>query len=73
MAYFLVGILMFITIVGASYGRPVIDSVIILDEDLMLSLSVFPPFGFSGKLCWKLSYYFLWPFGKAIHQVHFDA
>ncbi|XP_040019925.2 uncharacterized protein LOC120809855 [Gasterosteus aculeatus] len=22
-----------------------------------------------GKLCWKLSCYFLWPFGKSIHQV----
>uniref|UniRef100_H3D3L0 Cation/H+ exchanger protein 2 n=1 Tax=Tetraodon nigroviridis TaxID=99883 RepID=H3D3L0_TETNG len=41
LAYFLVGILMFVTIVGASYG----------------------------KLCWKLSSYFLWPFGKAVHQI----
>uniref|UniRef100_A0A674NZI4 Cation/H+ exchanger protein 2 n=1 Tax=Takifugu rubripes TaxID=31033 RepID=A0A674NZI4_TAKRU len=43
LAYFLVGILLFLTVTGASYG----------------------------KLCLKLSRYFLWPFGKAIHQVHF--
>lgn len=24
-----------------------------------------------GKLCWKLSCYFLWPFGKSIHEVQF--
>uniref|UniRef100_A0A3Q3X5A5 Uncharacterized protein n=1 Tax=Mola mola TaxID=94237 RepID=A0A3Q3X5A5_MOLML len=36
LAYFLVGILMFITVAGVSYG----------------------------KLCWRLSCYFLWPFGK---------
>uniref|UniRef100_A0A8C4GMD9 Cation/H+ exchanger protein 2 n=1 Tax=Dicentrarchus labrax TaxID=13489 RepID=A0A8C4GMD9_DICLA len=41
LAYFLVGILMFVTIAGAVYGR----------------------------LCWKLSSYFLWPFGKSIHEV----
>lgn len=41
LAYFLVGILMFITIIGAPYG----------------------------KLCWKLSCYFLWPFGKSIHEI----
>ncbi|TDH09911.1 hypothetical protein EPR50_G00090230 [Perca flavescens] len=22
-----------------------------------------------GKLCWKLSWYFLWPFGKSIHEI----
>ncbi|XP_011605474.2 low affinity vacuolar monovalent cation/H(+) antiporter-like [Takifugu rubripes] len=41
LAYFLVGILLFLTVTGASYG----------------------------KLCLKLSRYFLWPFGKAIHQI----
>uniref|UniRef100_A0A672YUQ6 Putative cation exchanger C521.04c n=1 Tax=Sphaeramia orbicularis TaxID=375764 RepID=A0A672YUQ6_9TELE len=40
-AYLLVSVLMFITIIGASYG----------------------------KLCWNLSCYFLWPFGKTIHEV----
>ncbi|XP_056137939.1 uncharacterized protein LOC130114170 isoform X2 [Lampris incognitus] len=39
--YILVSILMFITIIGAPYG----------------------------KLCWHLSWYFLWPFGKAIQEV----
>ncbi|KAK7896208.1 hypothetical protein WMY93_021533 [Mugilogobius chulae] len=41
LVYLLVSILMFITIVGFSYG----------------------------KLCLKLSCYFLWPFGKTIHQI----
>uniref|UniRef100_A0A3B4BHD8 Uncharacterized protein n=1 Tax=Periophthalmus magnuspinnatus TaxID=409849 RepID=A0A3B4BHD8_9GOBI len=41
LVYLLVSILMFITIIGFSYG----------------------------KLCFKLSCYFLWPFGKSIHQV----
>ncbi|XP_074533591.1 uncharacterized protein LOC141796402 [Halichoeres trimaculatus] len=41
MAYFLVSILMFITITGVPYG----------------------------KLCLKLSCYFLWPFGKSIHEL----
>ncbi|XP_068595334.1 uncharacterized protein cax2 [Brachionichthys hirsutus] len=41
LAYFLVGLLMFITIAGIPYG----------------------------KLCWKLSCYFLWPFGKSVHQI----
>lgn len=40
LTYFLVSILMFITITGAPYG----------------------------KLCLKLSCYFLWPFGKSIHE-----
>ncbi|XP_070687318.1 uncharacterized protein [Pempheris klunzingeri] len=41
LAYFLVSILMFITITGVPYG----------------------------KLCWKLSCYFLWPFGKSVHEI----
>ncbi|XP_040894418.1 putative cation exchanger C521.04c [Toxotes jaculatrix] len=41
LTYFLVGMLMFITIAGAPYA----------------------------KLCWKLSCYFLWPFGKSIHEL----
>ncbi|XP_061578088.1 uncharacterized protein LOC133444366 [Cololabis saira] len=41
LAYFLVGVLMFITIIGVPYG----------------------------KLCWKLSCYFLWPFGNTIHEI----
>ncbi|XP_055078399.1 uncharacterized protein LOC117372029 isoform X2 [Periophthalmus magnuspinnatus] len=41
LVYLLVSILMFITIIGFSYG----------------------------KLCFKLSCYFLWPFGKSIHQI----
>ncbi|XP_068578753.1 uncharacterized protein [Cebidichthys violaceus] len=41
LAYFLIGLLMFITITGVPYG----------------------------KLCWKLSCYFLWPFGKSIHEI----
>ncbi|XP_034542634.1 putative cation exchanger C521.04c [Notolabrus celidotus] len=40
LAYFLVSLLMFITIIGVPYG----------------------------KLCLKLSCYFLWPFGKSIHE-----
>ncbi|KAM9807902.1 uncharacterized protein ACB057_005729 [Neosynchiropus ocellatus] len=39
--YLLVSVLMFISIVGVSYG----------------------------KLCWKLSCYFLWPFGKSVHEI----
>ncbi|XP_077424438.1 uncharacterized protein LOC144053647 isoform X1 [Vanacampus margaritifer] len=39
--YLLVGIVMFLTVIGAPYG----------------------------KLCWKLSCYFLWPFGKLVHQI----
>uniref|UniRef100_A0A7N6BK14 Cation/H+ exchanger protein 2 n=1 Tax=Anabas testudineus TaxID=64144 RepID=A0A7N6BK14_ANATE len=45
LAYFLVGILMFVTVTGAPYG----------------------------KLCWKLSCYFLWPFGSSIHEVAFQC
>ncbi|XP_061630285.1 uncharacterized protein LOC133478340 isoform X2 [Phyllopteryx taeniolatus] len=41
MMYLLVGVLMFLTVIGAPYG----------------------------KLCWKLSCYFLWPFGKLVHQI----
>ncbi|XP_044049874.1 putative cation exchanger C521.04c isoform X2 [Siniperca chuatsi] len=41
LTYFLVGILMFITVIGVPYG----------------------------KLCWKLSCYFLWPFGKSVHEI----
>ncbi|XP_018519616.1 LOW QUALITY PROTEIN: uncharacterized protein LOC108875290 [Lates calcarifer] len=41
LAYFLVSILMFITVTGVPYG----------------------------KLCWKLSCYFLWPFGKSVHEI----
>ncbi|XP_022610100.1 putative cation exchanger C521.04c isoform X1 [Seriola dumerili] len=41
LVYFLVSILMLITITGVPYG----------------------------KLCWKLSCYFLWPFGKSIHEI----
>uniref|UniRef100_A0A3Q3G3D5 Cation/H+ exchanger protein 2 n=1 Tax=Labrus bergylta TaxID=56723 RepID=A0A3Q3G3D5_9LABR len=41
LAYFLVSMLMFITVIGLPYGR----------------------------LCLKLSCYFLWPFGKSIHEV----
>ncbi|XP_067358061.1 uncharacterized protein [Channa argus] len=41
LVYFLVGILMFITVTGVPYG----------------------------KLCWKLSFYFLWPFGNTIHKI----
>ncbi|XP_037624194.1 putative cation exchanger C521.04c isoform X1 [Sebastes umbrosus] len=41
LAYFLIGLLMFISIAGVPYG----------------------------KLCWKLSWYFLWPFGKSIHEI----
>ncbi|XP_058500338.1 uncharacterized protein LOC131469437 isoform X2 [Solea solea] len=41
LAYFLVGLLMFITVTGVPYG----------------------------KLCWKLSCYFMWPFGKTIHEI----
>uniref|UniRef100_UPI0037E91B24 uncharacterized protein n=1 Tax=Semicossyphus pulcher TaxID=241346 RepID=UPI0037E91B24 len=41
LAYFLVSILMFITVTGVPYG----------------------------KLCLKLSCYFLWPFGKSIHEI----
>ncbi|XP_072291427.1 uncharacterized protein [Eucyclogobius newberryi] len=41
LVYLLVSVLMFITIIGFSYG----------------------------KLCSKLSCYFLWPFGKSIHQI----
>ncbi|XP_019934782.2 uncharacterized protein [Paralichthys olivaceus] len=41
LAYFLVSILMFITVTGVPYGR----------------------------LCWKLSCYFMWPFGKSIHEI----
>uniref|UniRef100_A0A672YUJ3 Putative cation exchanger C521.04c n=1 Tax=Sphaeramia orbicularis TaxID=375764 RepID=A0A672YUJ3_9TELE len=44
-AYLLVSVLMFITIIGASYG----------------------------KLCWNLSCYFLWPFGKTIHERRFST
>ncbi|XP_019898254.1 cation/H+ exchanger protein 1 isoform X2 [Esox lucius] len=40
LSYLLVGVLMFLTIIGAPYG----------------------------KLCWKLSCYFLWPFGKSIEK-----
>uniref|UniRef100_A0A671XRU9 Cation/H+ exchanger protein 2 n=1 Tax=Sparus aurata TaxID=8175 RepID=A0A671XRU9_SPAAU len=43
--YFLVGMLMFITISGIPYGM----------------------------LCWKLSCYFLWPFGKSIHEHRFST
>ncbi|XP_061677540.1 uncharacterized protein LOC133501693 isoform X2 [Syngnathoides biaculeatus] len=39
--YLLVGLLMFLTVIGAPYG----------------------------KLCWKLSCYFLWPFGKLVCQI----
>uniref|UniRef100_A0A6Q2YAU2 Cation/H+ exchanger protein 1 n=1 Tax=Esox lucius TaxID=8010 RepID=A0A6Q2YAU2_ESOLU len=42
LSYLLVGVLMFLTIIGAPYG----------------------------KLCWKLSCYFLWPFGKSIEKVN---
>uniref|UniRef100_A0A3B4UX82 Cation/H+ exchanger protein 2 n=1 Tax=Seriola dumerili TaxID=41447 RepID=A0A3B4UX82_SERDU len=45
LVYFLVSILMLITITGVPYG----------------------------KLCWKLSCYFLWPFGKSIHEVLFGS
>ncbi|KAM9854532.1 uncharacterized protein cax2 [Aulostomus maculatus] len=41
LVYFLVGILMLITVTGVPYA----------------------------KLCWKLSCYFLWPFGNSIHQI----
>ncbi|XP_047452833.1 putative cation exchanger C521.04c isoform X2 [Mugil cephalus] len=41
LAYFLVGVLMFITVTGIPYGN----------------------------LCWKLSLYFLWPFGNSIHEI----
>ncbi|XP_054631687.1 uncharacterized protein LOC129181056 isoform X2 [Dunckerocampus dactyliophorus] len=41
LVYVLVGLLMFLTVIGAPYG----------------------------KLCWKLSCYFLWPFGKSVHKV----
>uniref|UniRef100_A0A8C8FRD8 Cation/H+ exchanger protein 1 n=1 Tax=Oncorhynchus tshawytscha TaxID=74940 RepID=A0A8C8FRD8_ONCTS len=41
LAYLLVCVLMFLTIIGVPYG----------------------------KLCWKLSCYFLWPFGKSILKV----
>ncbi|CDQ64338.1 unnamed protein product, partial [Oncorhynchus mykiss] len=41
LAYLLVSILMFITIIGVPYG----------------------------KMCWKLSWYFLWPFGKSIQEL----
>lgn len=41
LTYFLVSILMFVTIVAVPYG----------------------------KLCWKLCCYFLWPFGRSIHEV----
>ncbi|KAJ4937602.1 hypothetical protein JOQ06_002235 [Pogonophryne albipinna] len=41
LAYFLIGLFMFITITGVPYG----------------------------KLCLKLSCYFLWPFGKSIHEI----
>ncbi|XP_061899075.1 uncharacterized protein LOC133647038 isoform X2 [Entelurus aequoreus] len=41
LAYLLVGLLMFLTVIGAPYG----------------------------KLCWKLSCYFLWPFGKLVHEM----
>ncbi|XP_068458910.1 uncharacterized protein [Clinocottus analis] len=41
LAYILIGLLMFTTVTGVSYG----------------------------KLCWKLSCYFLWPFGKSIHEI----
>ncbi|KAF7661057.1 hypothetical protein LDENG_00269100 [Lucifuga dentata] len=41
LAYLLVGVFMFITIIGVPYG----------------------------KLCWKLSCYFLWPFGKPIQEI----
>lgn len=40
LTYFLVSVLMFITVVGVPYG----------------------------KLCWRLSCYFLWPFGKAVDK-----
>ncbi|XP_059190494.1 uncharacterized protein LOC131972791 isoform X2 [Centropristis striata] len=36
-------------------------------KELYSELNVTKPY--SGKLCWKLSCYFLWPFGKAIHQI----
>uniref|UniRef100_A0A6Q2XQ05 Cation/H+ exchanger protein 1 n=1 Tax=Esox lucius TaxID=8010 RepID=A0A6Q2XQ05_ESOLU len=45
LSYLLVGVLMFLTIIGAPYG----------------------------KLCWKLSCYFLWPFGKSIEKVNTRA
>uniref|UniRef100_A0A4W6E6W7 Cation/H+ exchanger protein 2 n=1 Tax=Lates calcarifer TaxID=8187 RepID=A0A4W6E6W7_LATCA len=45
LAYFLVSILMFITVTGVPYG----------------------------KLCWKLSCYFLWPFGKSVHEHRFST
>ncbi|XP_034019255.1 cation/H+ exchanger protein 1 [Thalassophryne amazonica] len=39
--YFLICLVMFLTICGAPYG----------------------------KLCWKLAFYFIWPFGKLVEQV----
>ncbi|XP_049578817.1 uncharacterized protein [Syngnathus scovelli] len=41
LVYLLVGLLMFLTVIGVPYGQ----------------------------LCWKLSCYFLWPFGKLVHQI----
>ncbi|MBN3298346.1 VNX1 protein, partial [Amia calva] len=40
LVYLLISVLMFVTVIGAPYG----------------------------KLCWKLAFYFLWPFGKSIQK-----
>lgn len=70
LAYFLVGILMFITIAGVSYGRSAnrrINDLYYWSDIVLIHFFSHS----SGKLCWKLSCYFLWPFGKSIHEVHF--
>lgn len=70
LAYFLVAIFMFLTITGVSYGRSAKHH---KNDDLCYSSGVFVIHFLSlssGKLCWKLSCYFLWPFGKSIHEVH---
>lgn len=70
--YFLVGMLMFITISGIPYGRcanqqGLIVVFIIQKYGVLINCIFHSP----GMLCWKLSCYFLWPFGKSIHEVLF--
>nr|XP_020467743.1 putative cation exchanger C521.04c isoform X2 [Monopterus albus] len=38
-------------------------------KELYSELNLIKPHSGPGKLCWKLSYYFLWPFGKSIHKI----
>ncbi|XP_039990085.1 putative cation exchanger C521.04c isoform X2 [Xiphias gladius] len=38
-------------------------------KELYSELNVIKPYSGPGKLCWKLSCYFLWPFGKSVHEI----